>query len=68
MSEPDIYYDDDGFETNTGGPGLDGCYNCSDGWLHGCCDDMCRGCNEAIDCDNPRPCPVCNKDGGYYPS
>lgn len=60
----DFEYDD---RANVGGPGSEGCYNCSGGWLHGCCDDLCRGSSEAFDCDNSRPCPVCNVDGGYMP-
>lgn len=60
--------DDEGFEPDTGGPGPEGCYNCNGGWLHGCCDDLCRGCNEAFDCDAARPCPICNRDGEYMPS
>jgi hypothetical protein len=43
------------------------CFNCNgDGWLHGCCDDMCRVCNEAEDCDSPRKCMNCNPQGDIY--
>ena len=59
-------FEDDEWD-NTGGPGPEGCYNCLSGWLHGCMDDLCRGSIDNVDCDYARPCPVCNKDGGYMP-
>ncbi len=40
-----------------------GCCNCDGGWHHGCCDDLCCGSNEAVDCDNAFPCKFCNPDG-----
>lgn len=41
-----------------------GCVHCAyDGWHHGCCDDLCRGSNEAQDCDSAHPCKHCNPDG-----
>ena len=41
-----------------------GCYNCEGGWRHTCCDDLCRNCNEAYDCDDGgRPCKLCNPRG-----
>lgn len=49
--------DDDDF----GGIGCGLCHQ--EGWFHGCCDDMCRGCNEPEDCDNGYPCKNCNPDG-----
>lgn len=66
-AESDDDLDDWDDDPNIGGPGLMGCYNCDDGWLHGCCDDLCRGSVEAEDCDNARPCPNCNRDGLYWP-
>jgi len=52
----DDYYDDDGSPI--------GCVHCSyEGWNHGCCDDMCRSCNEAEDCETPIACRHCNPDG-----
>jgi hypothetical protein len=59
-------FEDDDFD-HTGGPGCEGCYNCFSGWLHGCMDDLCQGSVEAEDCDDARPCPVCNRDGAYVP-
>jgi hypothetical protein len=50
----DGYYDDD--------DGI-GCCNCDGGWRHGCCDDLCRGSNEAADCDRAYPCKLCNPEG-----
>jgi hypothetical protein len=38
------------------------CVQCDRGWLHGCCDDMCRNCEEAVDCPNAWACK-CNPDG-----
>lgn len=53
--EPEDDYDDE--------PGI-GCYECEGGWKHTCCDDLCRACNEAVDCeDGGRPCRVCNPHG-----
>ena len=40
-----------------------GCYECDGGWRHGCMDDMCRGCNEAVDCEDAYPCRHCNPNG-----
>ncbi len=40
-----------------------GCVYCYDGWWHGCCDDLCRGSNEAQDCDRAIPCSNCNPLG-----
>ena len=40
-----------------------GCVHCDMGWLHGCCDDMCYGCNEPQDCPDAYPCRHCNPDG-----
>lgn len=40
-----------------------GCVNCDGGWRHGCCDDLCRGCNEPEWCDYARPCSTCNPHG-----
>lgn len=41
-----------------------GCVHCGyDGWNHGCCDDLCYACNEAVDCDNARRCRHCNPHG-----
>ena len=59
-------FDDDAWD-NTGGPGSQGCYNCFSGWLHGCCDDLCRNSVADEDCPNRRPCSNCNKDGEYEP-
>lgn len=44
-------------------PGDIGCANCDGGWRHGCCDDLCRGSNEADRCDYARPCRTCNPHG-----
>lgn len=50
-------------EDDDEGPEGIGCYDCEDGWKHGCCDDLCRGCNDALDCDFARPCRLCNPRG-----
>lgn len=36
------------------------CWNCDDGWVVVCIDDMCRGCGECIHGDGMAPCPECN--------
>lgn len=55
--------DEDRYDGEYDGGGI-GCYNCSGGWHHTCCDDLCRNCNEAEDCeDGGRPCKLCNPDG-----
>ena len=53
----DFFYDDDL-------PDI-GCCNCDSGWRHGCCDDMCYGCNDPQDCDAAIPCRDCNPHGEY---
>ena len=54
--EPDDFFDD--------GPSGIGCGYCNmEGWRHGCCDDLCRGCNEPECCDSAIPCRHCNPDG-----
>lgn len=40
-----------------------GCWNCDDGWKHGCMDDMCRNSTPADECGNGYPCRLCNPDG-----
>jgi hypothetical protein len=54
-------YDD--FDFDDDGPDEIGCYECEDGWRHGCCDDLCRGSVEAVDCDAAHPCRLCNPRG-----
>lgn len=55
MTEPEEeFYDDE--------PGI-GCWNCEDGWKHGCMDDMCRSCYPADECDDGYPCRHCNPKG-----
>jgi hypothetical protein len=49
----DLEYDDREF----------GCVNCDGGWRHGCCDDMCYGCNEPQWCPDALPCRHCNPHG-----
>lgn len=53
---------DDDFDGYDESEGI-GCVNCDGGWRHGCCDDLCRGCNEPEWCDLARPCPHCNPHG-----
>lgn len=55
-AEDEIEYDYDD------APGI-GCCDCDDGWKHGCCDDLCYGCNDPVDCDNAIPCRHCNPTG-----
>lgn len=64
MTEPDPW--DEEYEDM--GDGTPGCCNCGyNGWVHGCCDDLCRGSNEAVDCSNSRPCRNCNPKGEWFP-
>ncbi|HEU4804472.1 MAG TPA: hypothetical protein VFS91_01465 [Nitrobacter sp.] len=49
---------------NDGERGI-GCYECDQGWKHGCCDDMCIACTEAPWCDDAYPCRLCNPHGDF---
>lgn len=56
--DDDDFYDDDDDDMEGGV----GCANCERGWVHGCCDDLCRG-RDAIDCHSAIACRTCNPDG-----
>lgn len=57
---PDVEFDDDAEEFYPAG-----CSACdTSGWNHGCCDDMCRHCEEPENCSSARPCSRCNPEGG----
>ncbi len=65
MNAPGEEYDDD-YDDDYDGPfgGGIGCAHCQQaGWHHGCCDDLCHGCNEPEDCDDAYPCRHCNPHG-----
>ncbi len=49
----DFYEDEDGI----------GCSNCDGGWVHACCDDLCRGSADAADCLSARARQTCNPHG-----
>lgn len=53
--------DDDFYEEDEG----IGCSNCDGGWVHACCDDLCRNTVSAQDCDSSLPCRSCNPDGDF---
>jgi len=54
----DVAYDEEDF------PSYAGCYNCGGGgWLHGCCEDMCRGSYDGEECSDARLCPICLGEG-----
>ena len=57
--------EDDEFLDYDEGDGI-GCYQCSNGWVHGCMDDLCRGGNEASECGDAIPCRSCNPEGDYH--
>lgn len=40
-----------------------GCSNCDSGWVHGCCDDLCRGSRGGPDCQSALACRACNPEG-----
>lgn len=46
------------------GSGL-GCSNCERGWVHACCDDLCRNSNDASDCSGAIACRACNPEGDF---
>lgn len=54
--------EDDDCDHEFEGGGL-GCVNCDNGWVHACCDDLCRNTNDATDCHSAIACRACNAEG-----